>query len=99
MDAEHFPVMTFTSTRIRLEAGFVVDGDLTIKGVTKPVVLQATVPQFGASADGGTSLGVSAHTSINRSEFGVDFNIPIPGGWMVGEDIQVLLEVEADLKQ
>jgi polyisoprenoid-binding protein YceI len=99
MDAEHFPTMTFRSTGIRLEAGFLIEGDLTIKGVTKAVVLQATVPQFGASADGGMSVGVSAQTSIKRSEFGVDFNLAIPGGgWMVGEDIEVILEVEANLK-
>jgi polyisoprenoid-binding protein YceI len=67
--------------------------------VAKAVVLQATVPQFAASADGGMSVGISAYTSIKRSEFGVDFNLAIPGGgWMVGEDIEVILEVEANLK-
>jgi polyisoprenoid-binding protein YceI len=99
MDAEHFPTMNFSSTGIHLEDGFLIEGDLTIKGVTKAVVLQATVPQFGVSADGGMSVGVSAHTSIKRSEFGVDFNLAIPGGgWMVGEDIELILEVEANLK-
>jgi polyisoprenoid-binding protein YceI len=98
MDAEHFPRMTFTSTAIRLEGGFLIEGDLTIKGVTKEAVLQAAIPRFRAGADGGMSVGVSAHTSIRRSEFGVDFDLANPGvGWMVGEDIEVILEVEANL--
>ena len=100
MDAEHFPAMTFASTGIRLGDGFFIEGDLTVKDMTKPVVLWATTPQFGASADGGMSVGVSAHTVIRRSEFGVDFNLAIPGGgWMIGDDIEVILEVEANLKQ
>jgi len=99
MDAEHFPRMTFSSTGIHLDEGFLIEGDLTIKGVTKAVVLRATVPQFAASADGGMSVGVSAHTSLKRSEFGVDFNLAIPGaGWMIGDDVEVILEVEANLK-
>ncbi len=98
MDAEHFPTMTFLSTGIRHDDGFLIDGDLTIKGVTKAVVLQASDPKFGTSADGGLSVGISAHTLIHRSEFGVDFNLAIPGGgWMVGEDVEVILEVEATL--
>jgi polyisoprenoid-binding protein YceI len=100
MDAEHFPTMTFTSTVIRLEDGFVIEGDLTVKGVTKPVVIRATTPKFGPSQVGGTSVGISGHTLIHKSEFGVGFNMAIPGGgWVLGDDIEVILEIEANLKE
>jgi polyisoprenoid-binding protein YceI len=100
MDAEHFPTMTFRSTGIRLEDGFVIEGDLTVKGVTKPVVIQASTPKFGASQQGGTSVGISGHTAIHKSEFGVDFNMAIPGGgWVLGDDIEVILEIEATLQE
>lgn len=98
-DVERHPTITFTSTRIRFgDGGFLVDGDLTIRGTTLPVTLDVETPEFGPSPTGGTKAGFSATTTINRSDFGVSFNGPIPGGGVVlGEKVMIVLEVEADL--
>jgi polyisoprenoid-binding protein YceI len=98
LDTHTFPTMTFFSTAIRLEDGFVIEGDLTIKGVTKPVMLRASAPRFGSNQEEQMSLGVSAHTVIKRSEFGVDFNMPLDGGgFLLGDDVEVILEIEGNL--
>lgn len=98
-DAEHHPTMTFTSTRVRYEDGqFYIDGDLTIRGTTRPVTLTVEEFAFGPNPQGGTKAGFSATTEINRSDFGVSYNGPIPGGGMaLGESVQIVLDVEADL--
>jgi len=99
LDAVSFPTLTFTSTGLRLEDGFLIEGDLTIKAVTRPVVLRATAPQFGPNAEKQMSVGVSAHTVIKRSDFGVDFNMPMDGGgFLLGDDVEVILESEGNLK-
>jgi polyisoprenoid-binding protein YceI len=99
LDADTFPTLTFTSTGVRLEDGFLIEGDLTIKGVTRPVVLRASAPHFGPNQEDQMSVGVSAHTVIRRSEFGVDFNMPMAGGgFLLGDDVEVILEIEGNLK-
>jgi polyisoprenoid-binding protein YceI len=99
-DAATHPQMTFASTGIRSEGGdLVMDGDLTIRGVTRPVSLTVEVNGFGPDPYGGTRAGFSAHGEINRTDFGVSFNAPVPGGVMVSEKIQIEIEAEAVLKK
>jgi polyisoprenoid-binding protein YceI len=99
LDAAKFPTMTFASTSIRLEDSFIIEGDLTIKGVTKPVVLQAVTPRFGPNQAGTMTVGVSAHTVISNREFNVWPDMALPsGGLFLGNDIEVLLEVEGSLE-
>ena len=76
-----------------------VDGDLTIRGVTKPVTLAVEVNGFGPDPFGGTRAGFSAIGEINRTDFGVSFNAPVPGGVMVSERIQIEIEAEAVLRK
>ena len=87
--------MTFRSTGIRhSEDGFDVDGELTLHGVTRPVTLD--VNGFTRDPYGGTRAGFSATTELNRDDFGISTNIPMDGGGVViGERIQVFLEIEA----
>ncbi len=99
-DAEHHPEFTFASTAVRIEDGdWYVDGDLTIRGVTRPVTLTAEPPEFGEPADDGSrKAGFAATTTVNRHDFGVSYNGPIPGGGTVLADkVQLVVEVEADL--
>ncbi|HEX5365389.1 MAG TPA: YceI family protein [Acidimicrobiales bacterium] len=98
-DAQSHPAMTYRTTSLRWEGGDVeVTGDLTIKDVTRPVTLVAEYNGIGADPWGGTRLGLSAHGEIGRSDFGITFNMPLDGGGvMVGERVQLLLEVEAVL--
>lgn len=98
-DAEHHPDMTFVSTAVRFEDGqFLVDGGLTIRGTTRDVTLAVEELAFGPNPRGGMKAGFSATTEINRTDFGVSYNGPIPGGGLaLGEVVQVVLDVEADL--
>ena len=98
-DAEHHPTITFVSTGVRLNDGdFYVDGDLTIRGVTKPISLKTQTPEFGPNGQDGFKAGFSATAEIDRTDFGVSYNGPIPGGGLaLSEKVQIVLEVEADL--
>jgi polyisoprenoid-binding protein YceI len=99
-DAATHPQMTFNSTGIRRDGrDLIVDGDLTIRGVTRPVSLTFEVNGFGPDPFGGTRAGFSAHGEINRNDFGVSFNAPVPGGVMVSEKIRIEIEAEAVLKK
>ncbi len=99
-DTDTHPKMTFVSTGIRADGDrFIVDGDLTIRGVTKPVSLTAEVNGFGPDPFGGTRAGFSATGEINRSDFGVSFNAPIPGGVMISENVRLEIEAEAVLRK
>src|ERR1700752_5037060 len=70
-EVETYPTMTFTSTGIRnLEGdGFLLDGNLSLKGVTRPVTFEAELNGIGPDAYGGTRIGFSAITEINRNDF------------------------------
>jgi polyisoprenoid-binding protein YceI len=94
-----YPTMTFRSTGIRhSDDGFDVDGELTLHGVTRQVPLTLDVNGFTRDPYGGTRAGFSATTELNRADFGISTNIPMDGGGVViGDRIQVFLEIEAIL--
>ena len=98
---ETYPTWEFRSTAIRGgDDEYELDGELTIKGVTRPVTFALEVNGFGPDAYGGTRVGFSASTTINRSDFGVDIAMPLDGGGVVvSEKVQVNLEIEAVLRQ
>jgi len=101
LDVASFPTMTYRSTGVRREGGeFIVDGDLTIRGVTHPVALTLEVNGFGPDPYGGTRAGFSAAGEINRADYGITANMALPtGGVMISEKIQLTIEVEATLAQ
>ena len=81
-DAATHPTMTYRSTGIRptgSQDSFQVDGELTIRGVTRPIILTVEVNGFGPDPYGGTRAGFSAQGEIDRTEFGITFNAPVPG--------------------
>jgi polyisoprenoid-binding protein YceI len=92
--------MTFRSTGVRADgADWIVDGELTLKGNTKPVSLALELNGFGPDAYGGTRAGFSARTEISRSAFGVDIQMPMDGGGVVVADkIVVELEIQGVLR-
>lgn len=99
LDAKQFPQITFRSTRIDLTGERTMDlhGDLTLRGITKPVTLQATFNggYAGHPMDPNARIGFSARGRIQRSEFGVSYGIPAPGTTMgVGDDVEVWIEAE-----
>jgi polyisoprenoid-binding protein YceI len=96
-EVETYPTMTYKSTGIRVEDGeYVLDGDLTLKGVTRSVPLRLELNGFGQDPYGGYRAGFTATGELNRSEFNVSFNAPMAnGGVVVSDKIALHLEIEA----
>jgi polyisoprenoid-binding protein YceI len=101
-EVEKYPTMTFTSTALKAaEEGYVLEGDLTLKGITKSVAFDLELNGVGPDAYGGTRIGFSAVTQISRKEFGVTFDGPIPGvpgGVAVSDNVTINLEIEGVLQ-
>jgi polyisoprenoid-binding protein YceI len=100
LDVAHYPTITYRTTRLREEGEDIfAEGELTIKGVTRPVTLAVEVNGFGPDPYGGTRLGLSASGEITRNDYGITTNVALPtGGVMISEKIQLTIEVEATLK-
>jgi len=96
-DVERFPVISFRSTRVeRAGDGFQVTGDLTIRDVTRPVVLSVRDEGRGRDPWGGERAAFSASVTIDRRDFGLTWNQALEtGGLLVGNDIRISLEVQA----
>jgi len=96
-DAAQFPQITFKSTSFKKtgDGEFALAGDLTVKGITKPVTLAA---EFGGSTDdfyGNTKAGFEVTGKINRKEFGLTWDgVTEAGSIVVGEDIKLLINVQ-----
>jgi polyisoprenoid-binding protein YceI len=99
-EVETYPTMTYRSTGVRTHGdAFVLDGELDLHGVTKSVPLALELNGFGPDGYGGTRVGFSATTEINRRDFGIDISMPLDGGGaVVGDKISITLEVEAILQ-
>ena len=100
-EVDTYPTMTFTSTGVveKAPGELVVQGDLTIKGITKPLELAVEVLGEGGDPWGGTRIGVEATAQLSRKEFGIDFNIPVQGDkLMIGDKISLVINAEAVLQ-
>ena len=99
-DTDNNPNMTFTSTGLKADGDdWVLEGDLTLKGVTKSVPVKFELVGIGPDAYGGTRIGFSGKAQINRQDFGVTWNQAIEGGGVVVADkVSVELEIEAVLQ-
>jgi polyisoprenoid-binding protein YceI len=97
LDAEKYPTIEFKSRTISNISGgtFTVAGDLTIHGVTKPVVLEVEGPtEEQKDPWGNTRVGASATTKIKRSDFGLVWNATLEtGGIMLGDDLKLEIDV------
>jgi len=97
-DVAHYPTITFKSTKIeRISAAKMkVAGNLTIRGITKPVVLDVEGPS-GAVKDpwGNTRVALNATTTVNRMDYGVKWNAKMDGGGIVvGDDVNINIDLE-----
>ncbi|WP_277370334.1 YceI family protein [Rhodococcus rhodochrous] len=99
-DAEQFPVATFTSTDVRADDGdYIVTGDFTLHGVTRPVDLKLEFNGVNPGMGQGPVAGFEATTVINRKDFGISIEMPLEGGGaVVGDKITITLEIEAGLQ-
>jgi|SRR5208283_1381036 len=99
-DAANFPHILFKSTMVEALSGksFDVMGDLTIRGITHRVTLEAEYAGPVKSTDGETTIGFTATTRINREDYNVMWNEMLEGGGiMVGKEVLITLAIEADL--
>jgi len=99
-DVEKYPTATFVSTGVRADGGdYVLDGDFTLKGVTKPIELKLAFNGVNPGMGHGEVAGFEASVVLNRKDFGIDIDMPLEtGGAVVGDKVTITLEVEA-LKQ
>ena len=101
LDVEKFPTLTFRATRVDGQLAkegdrFTIAGELTIRGVTKPVKLDAVFEGSGKDPWGGTRSGARATTTIDRREWGLTWNQALEaGGILVGNDIRIEIELQA----
>jgi polyisoprenoid-binding protein YceI len=99
-EVDKYKTMTYRSTGVRPEGDhYILEGELTLKDVTKPVELTLELNGFGPDPFGGTRAGFTATGEINRRDFGVNFSAPMEtGGVVVSDKVAIQLEIEAVLK-
>lgn len=96
-DAEKYPMLSFRGTRITPKGDdrYQVAGDLTIKDVTREVVFEVTNEGHSKDPWGNQRWGLTAQTTINRKEYGLNWNVALEtGGWLVGDQIKVNVDLE-----
>ena len=96
-DAENHPLMTFKSKRIDgdVNGEFKLIGDLTIRGNTREVTLEGEFQGRARDPWGGERMGFTANSKINRKDYGLHWNQALDaGGWVLGDDIKIMIEVE-----
>ncbi|HMC04071.1 MAG TPA: YceI family protein, partial [Actinomycetota bacterium] len=101
LDVENHPTITFSASGPIRRRGteFMLTGDLTVRGTTKPVTLDAEYLGVVTHPQMGTRMGLSATGEINKDDFGVSFNAALEtGGFVLGKTIRLEIEVEAVLK-
>jgi polyisoprenoid-binding protein YceI len=101
-DVENYPKILLKSNKVEKTGGntCLVSGDLTVHGITKPVALDVELSGPVKSPFGETCIGLTGKTVLNRDEFKMTWNEPIEnGGFMVGNEVEVSVDIEADLTE
>jgi len=96
LDVEHHPTIDFVSTRIEPHGrAYRVHGDLTIRGTTRPVVLEAEYAGTVTNMQGGRSAGFNAATTFDREDFGLTWNVALEqGGWLVSREVRIEIDLQ-----
>lgn len=98
--ADSFPTITFRSTRVEQVGNLVkVHGDLTMRGQTRPVILDGTYRGLAKDPWGGERVAFHATTTVNRQDFGIAFNQIVEGSAMLGDDVHIEIAIEAVKQQ
>ena len=97
LDVENYPTLTFRSTRVGTDGDdFVLVGDLTIRGTTRPVEIAVELEGSEKDPFGNQRVGLSGRTTISRKDFGLTWNVPLDGGGLlVSDKVQITLDVSA----
>lgn len=97
LDVENHPTLTFRSTAVRRDGDdYLVDGELTIRDITKPVTLDLEYHGVATDPWGNAKALFSATAKIEREDWGLTWNAPLEaGGWLVGKTVSIELEIQA----
>ena len=98
LDIETYPEITFQSTGVRYEGGddFVMTGDLTIRGTSRPVELAVELEGLATDPFGNERIGFTGSTTISRKDFGLTWNVALEaGGVLVSDKVKITLDVSA----
>jgi polyisoprenoid-binding protein YceI len=95
-DTERYPELTFRSTSLRREGDeLIVDGELTVKGNTRPVESRGEIAGPAVTLGDVTKLGITLEAIVDRTAFGLNWNAPLPkGGFAVANDVKLVVELE-----
>ena len=96
-DAERYPEIRFESTAIRTDGDgrFVTEGELTVRGHTKAVEAHGELAHIAADISGSARIGLRLETTVDRREFGLEWNAPLPkGGFALGNDVKLVVALE-----
>jgi polyisoprenoid-binding protein YceI len=95
-DTEKYPEIGFASTLMRAEDGqLIVDGELTIKGHTRPIEARGTITEPLETLGGYVKLGIELEAIVDRTEYGLNWNAPLPkGGFAVANEVKLIVELE-----
>ena len=97
LDADNHPEIVFKSTKVTAKGKdrFAVDGDLTIRGTTKPVSVRVELIGIAADPRAGQRVGFDASLTFDRTQWGLTWNMPVPSGVLVGEKITIEASIAA----
>jgi polyisoprenoid-binding protein YceI len=101
-EVEKYPAITFHSTALRpgKDSAFELDGDLTIKGITRPITLRAEFLGFGPGLQGGTMAAFTATTTVDREDWDLTWNVAVEtGGLLVGRKVELVIDAEVILDE
>jgi polyisoprenoid-binding protein YceI len=95
-DKDQTPEITFESSRVAADGDqLVVDGELTVKGIAKPVTARGTLTGPIPGADGNDRLGIELETTVDRHEYGLDWNMDMPdGSKILGDEVTLTVHLE-----
>ncbi len=95
-DTERHPDVTFSSTLVRAENdSLVVDGELTIKGNSRPIEARGTITEPHETFGGVEKVGLELEAIVDRTEYGLDWNAPLPkGGFALANEVKLLVNLE-----
>lgn len=93
-DVANHPTASFRITDVATRGeAFDVEGDLTIRGVTRPVTMKADLLGFYSSMEGASRVGFSAELKLNRKDWGLGWNVALEsGGWLVGDEVKLTID-------
>lgn len=96
-DAEKYPAITFKSNAVfpKGEGRYAASGDLTIRDVTRPASFDIELEGIAEDAQGGQHLGATATVSIDRTDFGLTWNMAVPNGVLVSEKVKIQVDLQA----